>query len=116
MDPAAEMDDMRRRIRRALEESPDKSQKELAKLLDVSPAQVTSLLSPGGRWLQAPEVPIVERYLKIRLLKRPTFPRRRSGPGLPPKYAPSVREGSRVVFEQTHPDIVRYLKSVLGKR
>lgn len=125
MDATSEMEDIRRRIRTALDQSPDKSQKELAKLLDISPAQITSLLRPGGRWLQAPELPIVESYLGISLVRRPRFPRRFDPSGAPPKppkaVAPSLSdivtpEGSHVAFAQTHPDVVRYLKSVADTR
>ena len=69
MNSESGMEEFRQRIRAALAADPDKSQKELAKLLGISPAQVTSLLKAGGRRLQAAEVPIVEKYLGIRLFR-----------------------------------------------
>jgi hypothetical protein len=70
MSPALDMENIRQQIRAAMDTSPHKSRKELAKLLGISPTQVTSLLKSGGRRLQAAEVPIVERYLGISLLGR----------------------------------------------
>jgi DNA-binding transcriptional regulator YdaS (Cro superfamily) len=69
MNSESDMEEFRQRIRAALAANNDKSQKELAKLLGISPAQVTSLLKAGGRRLQAAEVPIVEKYLGIRLFR-----------------------------------------------
>jgi hypothetical protein len=69
MNSESEMEGLRARIREALAADASKSQKELANLLGISPAQVTSLLKPGGRRLQVAEVPIVERYLGIRVFR-----------------------------------------------
>ncbi len=69
MNSESEMEGLRARIREALAADASKSQKELANLLGISPAQVTSLLKPGGRRLQVAEVPIVERYLGIRIFR-----------------------------------------------
>jgi hypothetical protein len=68
------MDAIRARIRRALDEKPDKSQKGLAAALGISPAQVTSPLKPDGRELMIDEIPVIEGYLEISLLHRSPLP------------------------------------------
>jgi hypothetical protein len=73
MDSQSGMELIREKIRAALDSSPDKSRKTLAKLLNISATQVSSLLKPGGRHLRAVEVPVVERYLGIILLDYPDF-------------------------------------------
>jgi SOS-response transcriptional repressor LexA len=123
MDPTSEMEAIRQQIRAAFARSPDKSQKELAKLLNISATQVTSLLKPGGRRLQAAEVPIVERYLGITLLKREAsavasrrlrVARVETRPPLPPMNF--AAEGVTVPVSDLPADIARYLESVSAER
>lgn len=144
MDPTSDMESMREQIRAALDAAPDKSRKELAKLLSVSPAQVSSLLKPGGRRLQAAEVPIVERYLGISLLRghwRPLqeghanyFVENEISKSSPPQQHAIVaelarppprpmgqpsprgggREGTPVALADLPAELSRYLGSVIG--
>jgi SOS-response transcriptional repressor LexA len=114
-----DMEKIRQRISAALDASSGKSRSKLAKLLGISPTQVTSLLKPGGRRLQAAEVPIVERYLGISLLETDeTFAEELSAPSI------LFDEGNRFPFNEGEPvdlaalpaDLARYLKSVMARR
>ena len=111
------MELLRKKIRAALDNSPGKSQKDLAKLLNVSPTQVSSLLKPHGRHLRAVEVPIVEHYLGITLLgasgdeippeadEPPAF-LEAPGPPRPPGPTP---EGTLVSVDDLRPELAHYL-------
>jgi hypothetical protein len=130
MQPTLDMETIRQRISAALDASSDKSRSGLAKSLGISPAQVTSLLKPGGRRLQAAEVPIVERYLGITLLERgevrlldhaPTL--RAPGGFFSPggfffgEEEPSpFGEGEPVDLTALPPDLASYFKSVMANR
>jgi hypothetical protein len=124
MQSALDMEKIRQRISAALDASSGKSKSKLAKLLGVSPTQVTSLLKPGGRRLQAAEVPIVERYLGISLLEADDSPvqeRFRTGLADGPNL---YDEGEEFPFNEGEPvdlatlpaDLARYLKSVMAGR
>jgi hypothetical protein len=121
MQSALDMEKIRQRISAALDASSGKSKSKLAKLLGVSPTQVTSLLKPGGRRLQAAEVPIVERYLGISLLETEESPARTR---FLSDTANLFDEGEEFPFNEGEPvdlaalpaDLARYLKSVMAGR
>jgi hypothetical protein len=119
------MEEFRQRIRAALAADLGKSQKELAKRLGISPAQVTSLLKAGGRRLQAAEVPIVEKYLGIRIF--------RSEPEGLDEYSPKTalfaasaiphhtstdhltEEAVPIALDGVPPEIASALKNIVGE-
>jgi hypothetical protein len=145
MDQESDMEAMREKMRAALDGSPGKSRKELAKLLDISPTQVSSLLKPGGRHLRAVEVPIVEGYLGITLLgslaepahlaEHQVFSPNKENPQSESGQAPAehgaggdaasrerlppargpAAEGEAVAIDDLPPALARYLDKVAGR-
>jgi hypothetical protein len=127
MEPTLDMEKNRQRISAALDASSGKSRSKLAKLLGVSPTQVTSLLKPGGRRLQAAEVPIVERYLGISLLETDeTSAQARTSSSFSEELISfdeearspldPFNEGVPVDLAALPADLARYLKSVMARR
>jgi SOS-response transcriptional repressor LexA len=126
----SDMEELRVRIRAALAADSSKSQKELAKSLGISPAQVTSLLKPGGRRLQASEVPIVEHYLGLRLFQREERPpllgayqvpagaeiAARAAPVALPAPGPLTPEGTLVALDAVPEEIRPAMEKLLEKR
>src|SRR5690349_2095322 len=65
-----EQDEMRDKIRAALDANPQLSKGGLAEALGVVNSAVTSLLKEGGRQIKAHEVPKIEKYLGITLTEK----------------------------------------------
>lgn len=119
------MERMREKIRAALAANPVKSRKELAKFLEVSPTQVSSLLKSGGRYLRAVEVRIVENYLGITLLdgqEKPQPPDEAGSDELLdaralklPRLRGPAPEGNVVSLNDLPGETARYFGSIAGR-